>query len=90
MSFLKPAAAMGAAGDVNPAAAGLGHLFNADPSRISSIADRIGRGANMIAAGGGAAPGYAAPPEMAPANHLQMIDPAVLRSIMDRFGMNRS
>lgn len=85
MSFLKPAPDATAA--ANPMASGLGHLFNTDPSRVSAIADRIGRGMNLIAAGGGAQPGYA-PPEPSQdvtANHLQLLDPSVLQALVQRF-----
>lgn len=103
MSFLTPllgsiggaGAAAGAGGAAasalgsTSAARGLGHVIGVDPGRISSIADRIGKGANIAAAGGGADAGYAAPelsaPDVAPANHLQMLDPGVLQSIIARF-----
>jgi hypothetical protein len=69
----------------NAAASGLGHMLNTDPSRISQIAGQIGRGMNGIAAAGGATPGYAAP-EAAPANHMQLLDDAVLQKIVQQFG----
>lgn len=103
MSFLKPGAGAQAAPSVapatlpapsNPMANGLGHLFGTDEARVSRIADRIGNGMNMIAAGGGAQPGYARPagyaqPEAAPqgevTNHLQLLDPDVLKALVARF-----
>lgn len=87
MSFLNSAA--GASG-------ALGNLVGADPSRISSIAGRIGTGMNGIAAAGGAAPGYTAPGHApgAPAaggaapvdNHMQLLDPDTLQQIIQQFG----
>lgn len=72
----------------NPMATGLGKLIGADGSRVSEIAGRIGGGMNQIASAGGAAPGYAAPqaPQELPNNHLQMLDPNVLRALIQRFG----
>lgn len=79
-------------------AAGLGHMIGAEPSRVSQVADRIGNGMNMIAAAGGAQPGYVkpvrsvmpaqpvgAPEGAAPDNHLQMLDTEVLRNLIARF-----
>lgn len=94
MSFLNNlGGAAGAAGAANGAASGLGKLIDVNPQRISSIADRIGTGMNGIAAAGGAAAGYGTPqqpaaPQQAPGvdNHLQMLDPAVLQSIIQQFG----
>ena len=89
MSFLNNMGGAGAAlGGFQPNAvsSGLGHMIGADPSRVSMIADRIGKAANGIAAGGGASAGYdgsAAAPQID--NHLQMLDPEVLRSIIARF-----
>lgn len=78
MSFLKPQPG------TNPAAEGLGRLLGTDASRIGSWADRIGNGMNMIAGAGGAQPGYMNPvPPVA--NHMQMIDPNFLQSILRRF-----
>jgi hypothetical protein len=79
MSFLKEPV-----DGANPGAAGLGHLLGADPSRVSSIADRIGQGMNGIAQAGGATPGYASP-DQSVNNHLQLLDPEVLRSIIAKF-----
>lgn len=65
---------------------GFGYMIGADPSRVSMIADRIGKAANGIAAGGGASAGYdgsAAAPQID--NHLQMLDPNILQSIIARF-----
>lgn len=86
MSFLKPmGGAAGAMPQANAAATGLGHLFGADPSRISEIAGRIGKGMNAVATAGGATPGYQA--EAAPVdNHLQLLDPAMLQRIIQQFG----
>lgn len=91
MSFLNGAG--GAAGAANGAASGLGRLIGTDPSRISSIADRIGTGMNGIAAAGGAAPGYGAPAHPAqqqaggePNNYMQLLDPNVMRAIIAKFG----
>lgn len=91
MSFLGPlmggAGAAGAASAAAPAAAtGLGHLIGADPSRISQIAGQIGGGMNRIAAAGGAAPGYEAPQAPAVNNHMQLLDPEVLHSLIRQFG----
>lgn len=87
MSFLKPGAGAAASGfQPNSISTGFGHMIGADPSRVSMIADRIGKAANGIAAGGGATAGYdgsAAAPVID--NHLQMLDPEVLRSIIARF-----
>lgn len=85
MSFLNSAA--GASG-------ALGNLVGADPSRISSIANRIGTGMNGIAAAGGAAPGYSAPGHApipaaggaAPVdNHMQLLDQDVIQQIIQQF-----
>lgn len=75
----------------NAAAMGLGKLIGVDPGKISSIADSVGKGMNMIAQGGGAAGGYAAPelPQAAPANHLQLLDDNVLRALLQRFSGQR-
>jgi hypothetical protein len=94
MSFLKGAGAAAApvaqAAQSNPLATGLGRLFGTDGSRVSEIAGRIGGGMNQIASAGGAAPGYAAPQapqgQELPNNHLQMLDPNVLRALIQRFG----
>jgi hypothetical protein len=80
MSFLKPQG--GAAFGSNAAASGLGRLMDVDPSRISQIAQSIGGVANGFANAGGATPGYAAPEVN---NHMQLLDPEVLRSIMAKF-----
>lgn len=104
MSFLKSvfgagadtAAAPGAVPvqQANPMANGLGHLFGTDGAHVSDIASRIGTGANQIAIGGGAQPGYAGPAPVAqqaapatddPNNHLQMLDQDVLRAVLARF-----
>lgn len=86
MSFLQGMGGAGAAmGQANSAATGLGHLFDADPSRISMIADRIGKASNGIAAAGGAENGYdgsAAPQN----NYLQTLDPTVMRALIAKFG----
>lgn len=98
MSFLSNlGAGLGAAGAAGGAAGGLGHLLGADPSRISSIADRIGTASNLIAQGGGAAPAYqapqhaAAPPAGAPGaggfgNVMQFLTPDSLEHIRSLFG----
>jgi hypothetical protein len=87
MSFLNGiGAAAGAAGGANAAASGLGHMLGADPSRISDIAGNIGRGMNGIAAAGGAEPGYqAAEAPAPPANHMQLLDDAVLQRLVAQF-----
>ena len=105
MSFLKSvlggaeaAAAPAGAATVpqNPMANGLGRVFGTSGSHISDIASRIGTGANQIAVGGGAQPGYAGPapgqipqtseaPQEMPNNHMQMLDQDVLRAIIQRF-----
>lgn len=82
MSFLKQQPA--AVGAPNSAATGLGHLFGADPSRISSIANSVGTAANGIADAGGATAGYQAPQQ--PNNYMQLLDPAVLHAIYAKFG----
>lgn len=93
MSFLKPlmgggageaAGAATAAPAANPMASGLGRLFGTDGGHVSDIAARIGTGANQIAAAGGAQPGYAAP-EPQVNNHLQTLDPEVLRALIQHF-----
>lgn len=87
MSFLKanPFSGVGAALNPNGAAQGVGHLLNVSPLGVSRFADTVGKVANGIAAGGGAAAGYdgSAGPQID--NHLQMLDPAVLRSIIAQF-----
>lgn len=85
----QPAApAAPAAPQPNAAASGLGRLIGADPARISSIADSVGKGMNMIAQGGGAQGGYAAP-EQAPLpavnNHMQLLDPKILQALVQHF-----
>jgi len=77
-----------AAPQANAAATGLGKLIGVDPGRISSIADSIGKGMNQIAQGGGAQGGYAAPqlPDAPVQNHLQLLDPAVIQALIQRFG----
>ena len=85
MSFLQGAGGAGAAlGQANSASTGLGHLLNVDPSRISMIANGVGRAANGIATAGGADAGYDG--SAAPNNYLQNLDPTVLRAIMAKFG----
>lgn len=89
MSFLQSAgagaAAAGAGAAANPMSTGLGHLFGADPSRVSMIADRVGNAANGIATAGGADQGYGG--QAAPMNNvLQQLDPTVMRAIMAKFG----
>lgn len=87
MSFLNSiGGAAGAAGGANSAASGLGHMLGADPSRVSDIAGRIGRGMNGIAAAGGAEPGYQAEAPTPPANHIQLLDDAVLQRLVAQFG----
>ena len=66
----------------NGAAMGLGHLLGADPSRISSIADRVGQVSNRIAGMGGAEQGYQ-PMQMN--NIMQKLDPAVLQALIEQF-----
>ncbi len=107
MSFLKglipgmgggtEAAAGAAPALANPMANGLGSVLGTSGSNVSSIADRIGMGANQIAQAGGAEAGYAPPPVgMAkhpstgdmpadPNNHLQLLDPAVLHALVQKF-----
>lgn len=69
----------------NAAATGLGKLIGVDGAKISSIADSVGKGMNMIAQGGGAQGGYAAPPP-AVNNHMQLLDPKVLQALIQHFG----
>lgn len=81
-----------AAPQANAAATGLGKLIGVDPGKISSIADSVGKGMNMIAQGGGAQGGYAAPEQPAlpdVKNHMQLLDPAVLRALVQYFGGQR-
>lgn len=86
MSFLAPLAApVGSAIAPTAAASGLGHLIGADPSRVGMIASRIGTAANGVAAAGGAAPGYSGAAPQQVDNHLQLLDPEVLRGIIARF-----
>jgi hypothetical protein len=90
MSFLKPllgqaAGAAAAAPVANAAATGLGRLLHADPARISSIADSVGKGMNMIAGAGGAQGGYAAPEAPAIPNHLQLLDANTLQALLQHF-----
>lgn len=71
----------------NAAASGLGKLIGADPGKISSIADSVGKGMNMIAEGGGAPSGYAAAPQTpAVNNHMQLLDPRILQALVQHFG----
>lgn len=89
MSFLNGlGGAAGAAAAPTAAASGLGKLLHADPTRIGNIASRVGTGMNQIAAAGGATPGYAgaAPEAAAPANHMQLLDNAVLQKLIAQFG----
>lgn len=92
LQTLSPAVAMfgspeGSKSD-GPAATGigkaLGGAIGVDPSRIASIADKIGRASNGIAEMGGAAPGYSGM-QMAPTNHLQMLDPDALQKLVQQF-----
>lgn len=99
MSFLKglgggmgAAAPAAAAPQPNAMASGLGKLIGVDPGKISSIADSVGKGMNMIAQGGGAQGGYAAPevPQLpAVNNHMQLLDPKILQSLVQYFGGQR-
>lgn len=83
---LKPVAA--AVPQANAAATGLGKLIGVDGAKISSIADSIGKGMNQIAAAGGAGQGYAAPelPSAPVQNHMQLLDPAIIRALLQQFG----
>jgi hypothetical protein len=83
MSFLKPGAGA-TAQTFNPVSTGFGHMIGADPSRVSMIADRIGKAANGIAAGGGATAGYDGSAALIN-NHLQMLDPDTLQRIIAQF-----
>lgn len=83
-----PAPAAPPAPTANAAATGLGRLIGVDAGKISSIADSVGKGMNMIAAGGGAQGGYAAPEQPAlPAvnNHMQLLDPKILQALIAHF-----
>lgn len=85
-----PTPAAPAAPPANAAASGLGRMIGVDPSRISSIADSVGKGMNMIAAGGGAQGGYAPAPELpAVNNHMQLMDPKILQALVAHFGGQR-
>lgn len=80
---------MAAAGGPNSAATGLGHLIGTEPSRVSSIANAVGKISNGLAEAGGATPGYDAPaPQLS--NYMQMMDPRVLKAITDHFGTGAS
>lgn len=89
MSFLNNIGGAGAAaGGFQPSAisSGFGHMIGADPSRVSMIADRIGKAANGIATSTGVSADYngsARAPQID--NHLQMLDPNILQSIIARF-----
>lgn len=67
MSFLSPSSA----------ANGLGSLLGTSGSNVSSWADKIGLGANQIAAAGGATPGYGGQAQQ-PINYFQNLNPASL------------
>lgn len=70
----------------NGAARGLGRAIGADPSRISSIATSIGRGANAVASAGGAQGGYEAAPQMPIINNqMQLLDPRIIQQLMRHF-----
>lgn len=73
----------------NAAASGLGKLIGVDGAKISSIADSVGKGMNMIAQGGGARGGYVAP-QQSPLpqvnNYMQLMDPKVLQALVQYFG----
>jgi hypothetical protein len=91
MSFLQGAGAGGglaALAAPTGAATGLGKLLGADPSRIGDIAGGIGKVANGVASAGGATPAYADPglQSMAPDNHMQLLDNAVLQRLISQFG----
>jgi hypothetical protein len=78
----------------NFAASGLGHALGVDPSRVASIAGTVGSAANQIAAAGGAQGGYQNPGVQGAAlptvnNHLQMLDPQVLRALIQHFSGQR-
>lgn len=77
----------------NAAATGLGKLIGVDGAKISSIADSVGKGMNMIAQGGGAQAGYAAPeaPQLpAVNNHMQLLDPKILQELVRYFSGNNA
>lgn len=84
MSFLHGDSA-GALAAQSPASSGLGHLLDVEPSRVSMIADRIGKAANGIAAAGGADQGYGGQAAPTPINFLQSLDPRVMQALSDRF-----
>jgi hypothetical protein len=69
----------------NPLATKLGRLIGEDPGDVSNFASRLGTGMNMIAAGGGADPGYSGPAPAQPVNHLQKLDPRIMQMIMRNF-----
>jgi len=74
----------------NAAATGLGRMIGVDGAKISSIADSVGKGMNMIAQGGGAQAGYQPAPELpAVNNHLQLMDPKILQALTQYFGGQR-
>lgn len=74
----------------NAAAMGLGKLIGVDPGKISSIADSVGKGMNMIAQGGGAPASYQTPELPAVNNHLQLLDNNTLQALLRQFlGGNR-
>jgi hypothetical protein len=70
------------------AARGLGNLIGVDPNRIGSIASDVGRASNVIAQAGGAEGSYPAP-DLAPQNHLQLLDRRVVEEIIRKMGARR-
>lgn len=73
MSFLKPDAAGGT---------GLGSSLGFNPGDVKAF----GTAMNGIASAGGATPGYASQQAPDVNNHLQLLDPDVLKAIIAKFG----
>lgn len=75
--------------EANAAATGLGKLIGVEGGRVSEVADRIGKGMNQIAQGGGALPSYSAPelPAAPPVNNqLQLLNNDFIQALLRQFG----
>jgi hypothetical protein len=87
-----PAAQSGPA--PNFAASGLGHALGVDPSRVASIAGTVGKRGEPNRSGRRCAGGLSKPRLQGAAlpavnNHLQMLDPQVLRALIQHFSGQR-
>ena len=69
---------------LSPAAMLMG--LGSRPSHDNSVADSIGKAANVVAQAGGAGPGYQTAPAVPVQNHLQNLDPAVIQQLINSFG----